>query len=96
MKIYTIDARHILDWDSFHDVFAKQFDFPPYYGRNMNAWNDCMGDLVGCVAIQINNVRELKNRNREIYDALVECAAFVNWRCTNEGSDPIIALAFYE
>ncbi len=41
-KNISIDANGITDWDSFHDVFAKNFGFPDFYGRNMNAWNDCM------------------------------------------------------
>jgi RNAse (barnase) inhibitor barstar len=96
MKKYIIDASKILDWASFHDVFAKQFEFPAYYGRNMDAWNDCMSDLGECVAIQINNVSMLKEKNREIYDSIIECSAFVNWRFTNSGGDPVVALAFYD
>jgi RNAse (barnase) inhibitor barstar len=96
MKIFTIDAQEISDWESFHDVFAKQFNFPAYYGRNMDAWNDCMSDISECVAIHINNVSKLKDKNREIYDSLIECSAFINWRSTKEGRDPIVALAFYD
>jgi hypothetical protein len=40
--IVRIDTRLITDWASFHDVFARSFGFPDYYGRNMDAWNDCM------------------------------------------------------
>ena len=43
--IVRIDARRITDWDAFHDVFAEAFGFPDFYGRNDNAWIDCMGDL---------------------------------------------------
>lgn len=96
MKIHTIDARNILDWHSFHDVFAKEFNFPAYYGRNMNAWNDCMSDLEECVAIQINDIGELKDKSRDIYDSLIDCSAFINWRFTREGGNPIVVLAFYE
>ena len=35
----------VTDWDSFHDTFAEVFGFPDFYGRNMNAWVDCMSDL---------------------------------------------------
>ena len=32
----------ITDWDSFHETFAAALGFPSYYGRNMNAWVDCL------------------------------------------------------
>ncbi|MDZ4753789.1 MAG: barstar family protein [Phycisphaerae bacterium] len=28
-------------------TFAETFGFPGFYGRNMNAWNDCMTFLDG-------------------------------------------------
>ncbi len=34
-----IDTNRIVDWNSFHDVFAEAFGFPDFYGRNMNAWS---------------------------------------------------------
>ena len=42
MPIVRIDASRITSWDTFHDVFAKDFGFPDFYGRNMDAWIDCM------------------------------------------------------
>jgi hypothetical protein len=38
----TVDCRNIIDWDSFHSVFSQAFGFPAFYGRNMNAWIDCL------------------------------------------------------
>ena len=40
-----IDTNRIRDWDSFHTVFADAFGFPSFYGRNMDAWIDCMSYL---------------------------------------------------
>jgi len=42
MPFVRVDATHIRDWDNFHDVFADAFGFPDFYGRNMDAWVDCM------------------------------------------------------
>ena len=41
-KNVQIDASKIRDWDSFHDHFSEALGFPEFYGRNMNAWVDCM------------------------------------------------------
>ena len=40
-----IDCSKIKDEDSFHDVFAREFGFFDGYGRNMDAWIDCLGDM---------------------------------------------------
>ena len=45
MVLVWIDTTKIRDWASFHDVFSEAFSFPDFYGRNMNAWIDCMTSL---------------------------------------------------
>ena len=32
----------INDWDTFQDTFAQALGFPGFYGRNMDAWIDCL------------------------------------------------------
>ena len=43
--VVRIDLDPIVDEASFHDVFAKILGFPDFYGRNLNAWIDCMSGL---------------------------------------------------
>src|SRR5262245_17924374 len=43
--LVRIDTTKICDWASFHDVFSETFGFPDFYGRNMDAWIDCMTSL---------------------------------------------------
>ena len=108
-KNVSIDATRISDWDSFHDTFVETFGFPGFYGRNMDAWNDCMtylddpaagmssihvasGDVV---VLCISAVTEFRKRCPEIYDALIECSAFVNYRRIERGAPAVLALSFY-
>jgi hypothetical protein len=42
IEIITLPSDQITDWETFHAVFQSVFGFPEFYGRNMNAWNDCM------------------------------------------------------
>jgi hypothetical protein len=100
------------DWDSFHDVFAEVLGFPGYYGRNMDAWIDCVthADNVeagmiapGLIAapgdvltLQMKGVADFAERCPEQYEALIECSAFVNWRRVDRGQRPIIALSFFK
>ncbi|QFP77132.1 barstar family protein [Deinococcus sp. AJ005] len=45
MADVTLDVSTTCSVEDFHDVCTKIFGFPDFYGRNMNAWIDCMGDL---------------------------------------------------
>lgn len=40
-----MDTRGWESEDRMHDDFARTLDFPGYYGRNLDALNDCLGDL---------------------------------------------------
>jgi hypothetical protein len=106
--IVRVDARRITDWESFHDVFASSFGFPEFYGRNMSAWIDCMSYLDepasgmtavtvptgGVLTLQLDGIDEFASSCPEQYSALVECAAFVNWRRSSQGAPAVLALAF--
>jgi len=108
MRLVKLDTRRITDWDTFHDVFAEVFGFPAFYGRNMNAWIDCMTWLDdpsaemskvhappgGVVVLELEHVDGFTSRCPEQYGALVECAAFVNWRKIEVGEPAILALSF--
>lgn len=96
MRVVKIDGARIHDWESFHTLFAESLDFPDYYGRNMNAWIDCMTDLTELVTLHVEHWKDFSRRCPEQYAALVECTAFVNWRQINGGLPPLIALAWYE
>lgn len=106
--IITIDASKIINWKTFHDVFAEALGFPEFYGRNIDAWIDCMTRLDddepmtslsvkpgSVVCLQIKNVKEFAFRNREQFDAIIDCSAFVNWRRIEKGQLPVLALSFY-
>ena len=110
MTVVRVDTRRIRDWDTFHDVFAELFGFPDFYGRNMDAWIDCMGYLAapetpmttvfappgGVVTLQLDHVDDFAARCPEQYAAIIECSAFVNWRGVERGLPPVLALSFYK
>ncbi|HEX4934174.1 MAG TPA: barstar family protein [Gemmatimonadaceae bacterium] len=106
--IVVLDAARITDWPSFHSVFAEVFGFPDFYGRNLDAWIDCMSYLdepgagmtqlhrapAHVVTLVLQNARAFATRCPEQYRALVECIAFVNWRFAERGEPAVLALAF--
>jgi hypothetical protein len=105
-KFIEIDAAKIFDWESFHDVFYESFGFPGFYGRNMNAWIDCMSCLDdpdsgmtkftvpkdGIVVLKLYNSEIFREKCPEQFAALYECVAFVNLRYIETNSSPILSL----
>ena len=90
MKTVKIDSKTISSWDTFHDVFSNTFKFPSYYGRNMDAWIDCMDELnYEMILIDLGDCRDLKERNPEIVKAIHECSAFVNYRKIEAGESAV-------
>lgn len=110
MTLVKIDTRRIRDWQTFHDLFAEVFGFPEFYGRNMNAWIDCMtwlddptaemttvhAESGGVVVLNLEHVNEFASRCPEQYAAIIECAAFVNYRKIEIGEAAVLALSFFK
>ncbi len=107
-KNVLIDTSRIFDWDSFHDTFASSIGFPGFYGRNMNAWIDCMtylddpnagmsslhvagGDVI---VLCLTDASGFRRRCPEIYQAIIECSAIVNFRRIEQDEPAILALSF--
>ncbi len=45
---YVVDDFDCSAWTSLgvmHEDLARRLEFPDYYGRNLNAFNDCLSDL---------------------------------------------------
>ena len=101
IRSVKVDCATITDWTTFHDVFARAFGFPAYYGGNLDAWVDCMSNLDeevsglelrpgDCVLLQLEHADVLKRAAPEILAAILELAAFVNFRRIEIGQSPIL------
>jgi RNAse (barnase) inhibitor barstar len=107
IKKVRINTDLITEWNSFHDIFKITFGFPDFYGRNMDAWIDCMTDIddketgmtrvwinkTDTLVIELTNSKQFKERCPDIYIALLECAAFVNFRKIENKEQAMIAIA---
>lgn len=103
-----IPVGEIHDWETFHTVFAKSMGFPDFYGRNMNAWIDCMTHVdepedgmttvhaskEGGLLLELGDCTELAQRCPEIYQATLDCTGFVNYRRVELGEGPVLSLSF--
>ncbi len=105
MPIVDISMSQITDWDTFHDTFSAALGFPDFYGRNMNAWIDCLsyeddgitafrvepGDVL---TLQLHDCKPFRARCPETFEAIVDAAAFVNYRRIERDDRPILALSY--
>ncbi|WP_223789571.1 barstar family protein [Marinicella meishanensis] len=99
MKTINIDGSKITNWESFHDTFFEKLNFPTYYGRNMDAWIDCVTEIVEnneLLLFNITGIKGLKQNNPDIYEAINECSAFVNYRLFKNGDQTALALSYNE
>src|SRR6266576_2958903 len=108
-KNVQIDGSKITDWGSFHQCFSEALGFPGFYGKNMNAWIDCMTYIddpdAGMTSVhvakgdvlvlRVSGVADFKKRCSEILAALSESCAFVNYRRIEQGQQAVLALSFY-
>jgi hypothetical protein len=106
--LVPIPVHEIVDWDSFHTVFGAALGFPDFYGRNLNAWIDCMFSVDdpdsgmtrpsiqpgGMMVLAIADADHFRRRCPEQYEALIECVGFVNQERVTRGQPPVLALAF--
>ena len=86
MKTYQINGKKLKDWESFHAEFKVEMGFPKYYGNNMDAWIDCVDELsLTPTLIEISHGDILKSNAPELLGAILECAAFINYRKVKAG-----------
>lgn len=88
-----VNLAEVTDMPSFHAEWARAMGFPDFYGENMNAWRDCMGDLSAPgqpgmsrvevprgddLTIVLKGAADLAKRKPEIWLSLLESTASVN------------------
>ena len=106
----VLDGKKLVGSGCFNQTFQKKMGFPDFYGSNMNAWIDCMSYIDdpeagmtrvrvpkgGVLTLLVQNAGYLRSADRAQYDALIECAAFVNFRRIDGGDKSVLALAFHD
>jgi len=100
IRIVEIPTKKIVDWNSFHTTLKEALEFPDFYGRNGNAFIDCLtydDDMMsvvpprpgGLLAIKLKDSVDFLARCPEEFEALIAWIAAVNDRRAESGSSPI-------
>ena len=82
-KILSIHLEDIVDKTTLHDALSKQCSFPDYYGKNWDAFDECIRDMDPPDAIEVYGLghlqdilpRDAKILNRVIGDFAKEIGA---------------------
>ena len=105
MATVRLNTKQITDKASFHLVCEGAFGFPGFYGRNMDAWIDCMSYLTEdaemtrfilseneMLHIEITDTEDFNSRLPQVFNDLLACTAFVNQRYIKAGETTRISL----
>lgn len=105
MPTLVFPTERVKDWPSFHAENARLFGFPEFYGKNMNAWIDCLsnlGDEDGMCTVKLRpgevltlcvpRFEAFSKAHSEVCAALLACTAFVNRRYVEAGQGLRIVL----
>lgn len=55
MKKITLDFENISGKEEMHKYLAEKFEFPDYYGGNLDALFECLTDIAEPTAVNIVN-----------------------------------------
>ncbi len=105
MASTQINGANIIDWDSFHTECAQAFGFPEFYGRNLDAWVDCLSylrDADGMTRFQLAenekleivllNAAQMKAQVPDILEEITYCIGGINERYQDYGEQEALVL----
>lgn len=95
-ELYILDFSEIKHYIEIHSVIQKELDFPDYYGRNWDAFWDCLTDMVGRpVNIKIIGIENVEKKfgideSNILIDTLRDFKNYRNGKYAHEISIEII------
>jgi len=85
---YRIDEFDCFKWRAeldFHADMAAGLAFPDYYGRNLNAFNDCIGEIeipdLGGRVIVFRKFDSFVRCEPRVASRILDILASASWRC---------------
>lgn len=105
MALAQLNGAIITDWPSFHTECQSAFGFPEFYGRNLDAWVDCLSYLRDAenmtkfrlkpnetLQIEILQAATMQSQAPEILEEIQFCIEGINERYEDYGEKPALEL----
>jgi RNAse (barnase) inhibitor barstar len=70
---FTVDVTDVLTSQALQELLARVFRFPEYYGRNWDAFDECISEVARPAAIRIVGISALKARLPRDAGLLLDC-----------------------
>ena len=89
MQYVTIDGEAVTSRGELYALFAEALELPDYFGKNLDALYDCLGDIADEVVIDLCHRDALADALGEDY-----CERFVSLLLRLADENPNITLEF--
>ena len=82
MSIYLLDGKDMTSRDKAYRVIEQEMNFPEWFGHNLDALADCLGDLpTDSTAIVFVNTDALADNLGSYADKILNCFRQLSEEC---------------
>jgi hypothetical protein len=105
MATVQLKGANLTDWPAFHAECQSAFGFPAFYGRNLDAWVDCLSYLRDeegmtkfrlkpdeVLQIIIADSALMREQAPDMLDEITFCVQGINERYEDYGEKPALEL----
>ncbi|MCQ2354668.1 MAG: barstar family protein [Clostridia bacterium] len=71
MRVIILDGKMMKTPEETHAYIAKEADFPPYYGKNLDALADCLSELGKNTCVVLLNDKDMRKSLGSYADRLL-------------------------
>ncbi len=75
MKKIRLNGKKMTDRKTAHEYIAQKLDFPPYYGKNLDALHDCLCEIGEETSISIINTDDMIDNLGAFYKGFIRVFA---------------------
>jgi RNAse (barnase) inhibitor barstar len=81
-EIYDLDLGQ-WTFETFHSNIQESLNFPEYYGKNLSAFRDCLGDMFEIskkgIVIVMRRFNMLYNQNKDLCEGILDGIDDISW-----------------
>ena len=74
MNIIVLDAKKLTSKGEAHEYLRRMFSFPDWYGKNLDALYDCLGDLPNGTVVMVYGADGLTDYAGRVLGVIEEAA----------------------